>query len=235
MAEGVRLNRFLASAGLGSRRSCESIILEGRVTLDGVVCDSLGTRVLPYHRVAVDGERVRAREEIAILLHKPPDVVTTRSDPEKRTTVYHLLPSEFRHLHYAGRLDRESEGLLLLTNSGQLTQLLTHPASHVPKEYEVTLDRAWDPRHEKALTDGMETEEGYATALAAKPLSPRRVQIILEQGLKRQIRLMLDQLGYRVRRLVRVRLGPLKLDRLPPGRWRPLSQAEIQSLHRAAR
>ena len=172
--EGVRLNRFLASCGYGSRRKCEAFITEGRVEVNGEVAVDLATRVSPADHVRVDGKIVRPEQELTLLLNKPRGYLTTRDDPEERKTIYDLLPRKFRNLSYVGRLDQESQGLLLLTNSGSLNEALTHPRHRIEKEYLVALDRAFDPELIPRLTEGIHLAEGLARAESVRPLSRRR-------------------------------------------------------------
>ena len=227
---GVRINRFLASCGLGSRRACEEIVRTGRVVLNGRRVDSLAARVGPGDQVLVDGEPVRPDREMVVVLHKPRGILCTRADPRARETVYDLLPAELRHLAHVGRLDRESEGLLVLTNSGDLAQALTHPATKIEKEYIVQLDAPLTPKDRAAFLRGIETEEGLAQAAEVEIVQPRIVRIVLRQGLKRQIRLMCAAVGLDVKRLVRVRIGSFTAPRLAVGRWRKLTGREIALL-----
>ena len=226
----VRINRFLASCGLGSRRACEAIVLEGRVQMNGRRVDSLGARVSPRDDVFVDGEPVRPDREMVVVMHKPRGLLCTRADPRGRETVYDLLPRELHHLAHVGRLDRESEGLLVLTNSGDLAQALTHPSTKVEKEYIVQLDHPFTPQDRQSFLRGLETEEGLARASEVEVLQPRTVRIVLQQGLKRQIRLMCVAVGHVVKRLTRVRIGSFTAPRLASGRWRKLTAREIESL-----
>ncbi len=230
----VRLNRYLASCGLGSRRGCERLILEGHVTVNGKVASELATQVNPGDRVEVDGRHTEPEPPTTLAIHKPPGVVTTRSDERGRKTVFDLLPHHLRSLHHVGRLDRESEGLLLLTNDGDLSLALTHPSHQVEKEYLVTLDHAFDKKKLPLLTRGIDTTEGFAKAAAADLISHRRLVVVLKQGLKRQIRLMFENLGFKVKRLVRLRIGPVTIENLPPGRWRLLSKDEIRMLRNSS-
>ena len=141
----MRLNRFLAAAGIGSRRHCDELVAAGRVTINGRICTDFSTQPGPRDHVKVDGKLVRTAAALTIMLHKPAGFVSTRKDPHARDTVFDLLPHKFSRLFTIGRLDAQTEGLLLLTNDGDLAQLLTHPRYNIDKEYAVTLDRAWDP------------------------------------------------------------------------------------------
>ena len=230
----MRLNRFLALCGLGSRRACEAIIETGRVTVNGTQVRTLATVIAPEDRVAVDGREVSAAQNITLILHKPPGVLSTASDPKGRTTLYDLLPPHYRHLHYVGRLDNASEGLIVMTNDGTLTQKLTHPSHKIDKEYLVTADRPFRSENIEKLLKGIPLEEGLARAVAVHAVSPRRLIVVLQQGLNRQIRRMFDALGFTVERLVRSRIGSLTIENLKPGKWRVLRPDEIALLSRPA-
>jgi 23S rRNA pseudouridine2605 synthase len=226
----VRLNRYLASCGIGSRRAVEPIIQAGRVTINGEICTDLSRTVSEDDIVRVDGRPTETKREQTVLFFKPKGLLCTRSDPQGRETIYDALPGRMAKVPHVGRLDKESEGLLILTNDGILAAALTHPSGGVEKEYLVTLDQAFDPKNRSKLLEGFEIEGGFAKAEFIRQQSPRRLKVILKQGLKRQIRLMFDHLGYRVTRLVRVRIGTLDTANLKPGKWRPLSSEEIKSL-----
>jgi len=226
----MRLNRFLASAGLGSRRSCEELIRTGQVTVNGVLCETLATTVSPTDVVKVGSHVLHTAAPTTLLLHKPPGFLCTASDTHERRTIFELLPPNFPRLFHVGRLDRESEGLLLLTNDGELSLKLTHPRYKVEKEYEVVLDRAFDFELASKLLHGIALEEGWAKAESVYKLGSTKLKVVLKQGMKRQIRLMFFALGYEVKRLVRVRIGPLQMQNMPPGSWRVLTQKEIDAL-----
>lgn len=229
----MRLNRFLAAAGFGSRRSCEDLIREGVVMVNGHRIDQLATSVEPGDDVRVRGKIARAAVPTYVLLHKPKGFVVSRDDERGRRTVFDLLPPDLRSLAHAGRLDKDSEGLLLLTNDGDLTQALTHPSHGVEKEYEVQIDKPFDPAHGAKLVRGFHIEGGRAKFEHVAALAPTRLKVILKQGLKRQIRLMLYDVGYEVKRLARTRIGPIKMTGLPPGAYRFLSAAEVAALRQA--
>ena len=235
MSEGLRLNRYLALAGVASRRGADEMIAAGRVSLNGKVCLKPGTRVGEGDHVKLDGHRVQPKRFTTILLHKPRGVVCTKSDELGRKGVASLLPRNLRHLAHVGRLDRDSEGLLVLTNDGSLAYRLTHPSHRVEKEYIVSLDRAIDEHALARMVSGVHTPEGKLTAKSAKRLSARRVQVILDHGVKRQIRIMFGALGYEVVRLVRTRIGALRDETLPPGEWRFLNAKDIEILLSAPR
>ena len=226
----MRLNQFLASAGLGSRRSCEELIQSGQVTINGTECTNLATRVEPTDVVKAGNRVLHSAAPTTLLLHKPPGFICTAADTHDRRTIFDLLPPNFPRLFHVGRLDRESEGLIILTNDGALALKLTHPRYKVEKEYEVVLDHAFDFELSAKLIHGMNTQEGWAKAESVHRLGGNKVKVILRQGLKRQIRLMFYELGYEVKRLVRTRIGPIHIQGLPPGAWRALNQREIESL-----
>jgi 23S rRNA pseudouridine2605 synthase len=226
----MRLNRYLALCGLASRRACEDLILSGRVTVNGRRVDNLATAVEETDRVVVDGKEVSAAKSITLALYKPPGVLSTKSDPKGRMTLYDLLPPQYKNLHYVGRLDNDSEGLIIMTNDGTLTQKLTHPSHKVDKEYLVQTDRPFRREMVAKLLKGIPLEEGLAKAVAVHPISPRRLAVILQQGMNRQIRRMFDALGFSVERLVRSRIGSLTMEHIKPGKWRLLRPDEIAKL-----
>jgi len=226
----TRLNKFLAAAGEGSRRKCDELILQGRVEVNGEIIANPGIRVSPTDHVKIDGRRVSTHASIVIAFHKPRGLVCTRSDEHKRETIYKALPPMLHSLHHTGRLDLDSEGLLILTNDGDLTQRLMHPKSAIEKEYLVTANQAFNHEDLAKLTKGIYTPEGKLVAKRAELLSPRRLKIILQHGAKRQIRVMLEALGYKVSRLLRVRIGSLWLGDLKPGEHAQLAPAEIAML-----
>lgn len=226
----TRLNRYLASCGLGSRRGCEILVREGRVQLNGEGCSDLSARVGLDDIVHVDGRIVSPKEEVVILLNKPPAYLCTRSDAQNRPTIYDLIPSHLHNLHHVGRLDRESEGLLLMTNSGDITERLTHPRHKIEKEYSVVLERPFSPELKHRLLEGIPTEEGFAKASGVRILSRKRLRVTLQQGLKRQIRLMFAALNYNVTKLERIRIGSLTDSSLAQGAWRKLGKKDLASL-----
>jgi 23S rRNA pseudouridine2605 synthase len=223
----VRLNRFLSQCGLGSRRGSEQIILEGRVSINGHLIKDLGTLVKEGDQVSVDGKVVRAETGIVIALNKPRGYICSRSDERDRMTIYALLPKPLQTLHHVGRLDKDSEGLLLLTNRGDLSHHLIHPSKGAEKEYEVIVDKPVDQTTMAKLVKGMLTEEGYAKAERAWMITEYRCHVVLKQGLKRQIRLMFYQLGCEVERLTRTRIGWLELKGLQKGGWKQLTPTEV--------
>ncbi len=228
--EGVRLNKYLASCAVGSRRACDELIQSGRVEVNGQPCINMGTRIRPGDHVRVDGKRVAARETIVIAFHKPRGFVCTREDELGRDTIYTLLPGSLHALHHVGRLDRDSEGLLILTNDGDLSQRLMHPSKSVEKEYLVTSNQAFESRHLDQFLEGVHTPEGKLKAKSIERISPRRIRVVLDHGAKRQIRVMFDSLGYQVIKLLRIRIGNLWLGELEPGTWSKLHPKEISLL-----
>lgn len=229
----MRLNRFLAAAGLGSRRSCEELILKGSVSVNGAYRRELNTRILPGDDVRVHGRSVHAIAPRTLLLNKPAGYTTTRSDRHAERTIFDLLPSDCGHLFHVGRLDRESEGLLLLTNDGAMAQDLMHPSKGIEKEYEVVVDKPFGSSDAAALLRGTWIEGSVARVESVRTLGPTKIAIILHQGLKRQIRVMLGQIGFKVQRLTRVRLGPLTLRGIKPGSYRELRPEDLEALRKA--
>jgi len=230
MKEGSRLNKYLASCAVGSRRNCDELIQAGRVEVNGQPCLNMGTRIGPGDHVRVDGKRVTPREATIVAFHKPRGYVCTREDELGRETIYALLPESLRALHHVGRLDRDSEGLLILTNDGDLSQVLMHPSKSVEKEYLVTANQAFESTHLDQFLAGVYTTEGKLKAKSIERLSPRRLSVVLDHGAKRQIRVMFESLGYQVTKLLRVRIGGLWLGDLEPGRWAILNRQEVAML-----
>lgn len=231
----MRLNRYLALCGLGSRRACEEIILGGSVRINGRPVRDLSTVVQLGDTVVAKGREVRPAAARYIILNKPPGFLSSRASQGGKPTIYDLLPREAGTLAHVGRLDAESEGLLLLSNDGALAQALTHPSRHVEKEYEVVLDRAFDAKFIPKLLKGIYLEEGRAKAARVQIEAPNKLRVVLTQGINRQIRRMFAAIGYKVKRLTRTRLGPLRLGRLPRGAWRELSEREVADLSRGAK
>jgi 23S rRNA pseudouridine2605 synthase len=226
----VRLNRFLAAAGLGSRRHCDELIAAGRVKINGRVCTDFSTQPAERDHVKVDGKLIRSERRLDIMLHKPAGFVSTRADPQARDTIFDLLPPHLPRLFNVGRLDTQTEGMLLLTNDGDLAQRLTHPRHKIEKEYEVTLDRPWDAALAPKLLQGIMLDGQRARIEKIHSVKPTRLRVILRQGINRQIRRMFYEVGYEVKKLVRTRIGRLRLGDLPRGHWRPLTKAELKSV-----
>ena len=228
--EGIRLNKYLASSGIGSRRGCDTLVQQGEVIVNGDVCLNPGYRVQPGDSVRASGKRIEPLLVQSIVLHKPPGLVCSRSDENGRATIYELLPPKMHHLMHVGRLDLDSEGLLILSNDGELSQALTHPKHSIEKVYQVTVQNAFENSILSQFKKGVHTEVGKARASSVKRLSSRRMEMTLKTGLKRQIRYMVQAVGHRVKRLVRIRIGDLNLDNLTPGKWRALEAIERESL-----
>ena len=233
MDEGERLQKTLARAGFGSRRACEILISEGRVTIDGRVAQ-LGNRVNPDIQViCVDGSLApTAQNTVYFLLNKPDGVVTTASDPHGRTTVLELVESPVR-IFPVGRLDMNTEGLLILTNDGRLAHLLTHPSSGIPKEYLARVEGDPSPAAIRRLRDGVELEDGMTSPAQVSRVSEGLLRIVIHEGRNRQVRRMCAAVGHDVTRLVRTRIGPIQDATLSPGSSRQLSLAEVRRLMQA--
>lgn len=226
----MRLNRFLAAAGIGSRRHCDELIAAGRVTINGRPCTDFSAQPTSRDHVKVDGKLIRIEPSLTIALHKPAGFVSTKSDPHARDTIFDLLPTKFPRLFNIGRLDAQSEGLLVLTNDGELAQRLTHPRHKIDKEYEVILDRRWDPALTPKMLRGILLDGQRAQIAQLRTISATRLRVVLRQGINRQIRRMFHEIGYEVKGLVRIRVGNLRLGGLPRGHWRALKKRELELL-----
>jgi 23S rRNA pseudouridine2605 synthase len=231
---GDRLQKILAQAGLGSRRTCEDLIADGRVRVNGEPA-ILGTRADPEaDAIEVDGALIGVRQGLVhYLLNKPAGVVTTASDPQGRPTVVGLVPAEPR-VFPVGRLDADTEGLLLLTNDGELTHRLTHPSFGVDKEYLADVEGAPSRGAVRRLREGVELDDGPTVPAKVSLVGDHTLRITIHEGRNRQVRRMCEAVGHPVRRLVRVRIGSLSDRRLAPGEWRELTQAELRALERSA-
>jgi len=229
-----KLQKALARAGVASRRNCEILIAEGRVRVNGVVAGT-GARVDPDADVIeVDGAVVATKADLVhYLLHKPAGVVTTARDTHGRPTVVELVPPEPR-VFPVGRLDAETEGLLLLTNDGELAHRLTHPSRGVEKEYLVEVVGSPSRGALRALREGVELEDGRTAPAKASAVAPGVLRLVIHEGRNRQVRRMCEAIGHPVTRLVRTRIGPLTDTRLAPGEWRQLTPEEVAALARAA-
>ncbi|WP_425397946.1 pseudouridine synthase [Aeoliella sp.] len=236
---GERLQKVLAAAGIASRRECEELIREGRVEVDGEVVTELGTRVdLHVQDVHVDGEPLPKPKKAYFAVHKPTGVVSTASDPSGRQRVIDLLPPSLGRLYNVGRLDMASEGLILVTNDGELANRLTHPSHGVEKTYHVQVAGLPEPEVCRQLIKGVYFAEGKAQALRAKVKSRRKqsavIEMVLAEGRNREIRRMLAKVGHKVQRLTRVAVGPVRLGDMPAGSYRKLTPQEVKELRKVA-
>ena len=231
--EGERLQKVLARVGIGSRRVCEDLIAEGRVLVDGETA-GLGRRVDPETAlIEVDGAPVGVRPDLVhYVLNKPAGVVTTADDPQGRPTVVGLVPNEPR-VFPVGRLDVDTEGLLLLTNDGELAHRLTHPSYGVEKEYVAEVEGLPTRAVLRRLREGVELDDGPTAPARATLVDPSVVRLTIHEGRNRQVRPMCEAVGHSVVRLVRTRIGPLADRSLAPGAWRELTGDEVRSLQRA--
>jgi 23S rRNA pseudouridine2605 synthase len=231
----VRLQKFLAEAGIASRRASEAVILAGRVSVNGQIVQKLGTKIHPLQdRVEVDGRPLKARRKLYIALNKPPGILSTRKDPEGRPTLADLLPAEWRHLSSVGRLDRDSEGLIFLTNDGDFALRLTHPRYGVRKTYRATIEGRVEPAMLRKFLDGIEDAGEVLKAEKARLISANNshsvVELELGEGRNREVRRLFASQGLEVVRLQRTQIGRIKLAELPVGKWRTLTEPEIKSL-----
>ncbi|HUE36920.1 MAG TPA: pseudouridine synthase [Candidatus Acidoferrum sp.] len=225
------MQKFLAEAGVASRRAAEQIILAGRVSVNGQIVRVLGTKVAPEHdKVTLDGEPLRARRKIYIALHKPVGFVCSRNDELGRRTVYELLPKEWQNTQTVGRLDFNSEGLLFLTNDGQFALRLTHPRYGVHKKYLATVEGTLEQQMLSKMVRGVFHEGEKLKAESARRVSRNVVELELSEGKNREVRRMFESQGLAVERLQRTQIGKIKLGELKPGRWRVLTDAEIKTL-----
>jgi len=243
----MRLNKFLAHAGIASRRAADKLIAAGRVRVNGRVTREMGVQVDPVRdQITVDGNTVTStqNQRLYLLLNKPAGVITSRKDPEGRKTILDLIPKKYHHLHPVGRLDFQSEGLVLLTDDGDLTQRLTHPSFQHEKEYWVQVDGPVPNVTLYKFRKGVELEDGMARArvrrLSKIPAEqrfwiqedPKRTWLafILHEGRNRQIRRMCEALNLRVRRLVRIRIESIHIGDLKPGQWRPANSRQTRAI-----
>ena len=233
-ADGERLQKVLARAGVASRRACEELISAGRVTVNGTVA-GLGRRVdVEHDLVEVDGAAIGVRPDLVYyLLNKPAGVVTTADDPQGRPTDVGLVPDDPR-VFPVGRLDADTEGLLLLTNDGELAHRLTHPSFGVDKEYLAHVGGRPSRAELRRLREGVELEDGVTAPAQVSMPTPGLLRIVIHEGRNRQVRRMCDAIGHPVQRLVRSRIGPITDRKLRPGAWRELTVDEVRSLERAA-
>jgi 23S rRNA pseudouridine2605 synthase len=228
----MRLAKYLASAGVASRRACDPIIRAGRVAVDGATVTDPARDVSDSNRVAVDGKPVSlaAPERVVYVLNKPAGVVSTARDPQGRPTVVTMVP-QIERLYPVGRLDIDTTGLLLLTNQGELAHRLTHPSFEVEKTYRVVVGGpALHEQALRALRDGVELEEGRTAPAKVRRVSADTLEITIHEGRKRQVKRMCEAVGHPVKRLERIAFGPLSLGDLPRGRWRRLNDAEVDRL-----
>lgn len=228
----MRLNKYLAVCGVGSRRGVEEIILEKRVSINGELVEDLGRRVADGDVVSVDGKPVRAPREYTLLVfNKPPGCLSTRSDPEGRETVYDWLPTGYRTLRTVGRLDLQSRGLLLFTDDGDLAYRLTHPSFEIPRTYHVWTDRPIGPEGRKMLLEGVDLGEGDIGIAKHVKIDDEKAEITLMEGKNREIRRMMEGINRRVRDLKRISFGPLSIEGLPAGEFRLLTEQEAGRLY----
>ena len=235
-----RLQKVLAHAGVASRRRAEALIETGRVRVNGRLVTKLGTRVDPERDlIIVDGRPIpHPASHTCIVLNKPRGVLSTTSDPYGRVTVLDLVQTEVR-VCPVGRLDKDSEGLILLTDDGDLAYRLTHPRYEQEKEYRVLVEGSPDEGSLQQLREGVELDEGRTWPAAVEMEQGGKAEregtwlrIVIHEGRKRQVRRMCQAVGHRVRRLIRVRMGPLELGQLQPGQWRFLTRSEVRALKR---
>jgi 23S rRNA pseudouridine2605 synthase len=231
----VRLQKFLAEAGVASRRASEQIILEGRVSVNGRTVRELGSKVDSAHdKVAVDGTPVRQKRKVYVALNKPPGYVCSQRDELKRRTIGNLLPKEWGNLQSVGRLDLDSEGLIFLTNDGEFSLHLTHPRYGVRKKYLATVSGRVGSEMLNRFTRGVSDAGEMLKAEKARVLSANNtnslVELELAEGKNREVRRLFESQGPTVNRLVRMQIGKIKLGELPSGKWRILTEPEIKSL-----
>jgi 23S rRNA pseudouridine2605 synthase len=233
-----RLNKVLAHAGVGSRRHCEELIAAGRVAVDGQPVRDLGTKVEPDQRISVDGVPIRAERPVYWLVNKPRGYLCTNHDPAGRPLAINLVPKATQRIYTVGRLDEASEGLLLLTNDGELANRLMHPRFGIEKTYLVQVAGHPAPQDMRQLLQGVWLSEGHVKAQRVKRLKTQGgstwLRIVLSEGKNREIRRMLARLGHKVLNLRRIAIGPVQLKSLPRGKARRLSAEELAALRRAA-
>ena len=231
----VRLQKFLADAGVASRRASEAIIVAGRVEVNGSIARELGVKVDALHdRVTVDGKPLKPRRKMYVVLHKPPGYVCSRADSQKRPLIAELLPKEWQDVYPVGRLDLDSEGLIFLTNDGEFCLRITHPRYGVRKKYVALVAGRVSLTDLTKLTKGVvhlgDNLKAEKARLISSNASHSVVEIELAEGKNREVRRLFETLGFNVDRLQRVQIGPIKLGELPQGKWRVLTKPELDRL-----
>ena len=230
----TRLNKIIADAGVTSRRGADELIMDGRVSVDGIVIRELGAKFDPEKtRVEVDGETItQSLTKTYLALHKPRGVLSTMYDPDGRPSLADFIDLRTERLFHVGRLDKESEGLILLTNDGDLTFRATHPSFGLEKSYIIEFEGKLPQGIEKTLLNGVELEDGMARVLNYKQLSPTWLEVTIHEGRYHIIRRLMEAVGVEVLRLIRTRFGPISLGETPVGRWRDLNEGELISLQK---
>jgi 23S rRNA pseudouridine2605 synthase len=230
----VRLAKFLAHAGVASRRGAETIIADGRVTIAGATVTDPARDVDVDSGVAVDGKFLEGPEErMVFLVHKPKGVLSTAADTHGRRTIVDLVPSRGARLYPVGRLDADSTGLILVTNDGDLAQRLTHPSFEVPRTYRATVRPIPVPEHAlRTLREGVDLDDGRTAPAKVRQIKPGVLELTIHEGRNHQVKRMCEAVGHRVNTLQRIRFGPLRLDDLPEGAHRRLRAAEVETLRR---
>ena len=234
MAE-MRLNKIIADAGITSRRGADELIADGRVTVDGRPIRELGAKIDPdNHEVAVDGETIkRSLTKSYLVLHKPKGVLSTMYDPEGRPSLTDFIDLRKERLFHVGRLDKDSEGLILLTNDGDLTFRATHPSFGLEKTYIIEFEGRLETGVDKVLLKGVELEDGMGRVLSFKQLSPNWIEVKIHEGRYHIIRRLMEAVGVEVLRLIRTNFGPISLGDTPEGRWRDLNEQELLNIQKA--
>jgi 23S rRNA pseudouridine2605 synthase len=234
MAE-MRLNKIIADAGITSRRGADELIADGRVTVDGRPVRELGAKIDPEnHEVAVDGETIkRSLTKSYLALHKPKGVLSTMYDPEGRPSLADFIDLRKERLFHVGRLDKDSEGLILLTNDGDLTFRATHPSFGLEKTYIIEFEGRLETGVDKVLLKGVELEDGMGRVLSFKQLSANWIEVKIHEGRYHIIRRLMEAVGVEVLRLIRTNFGPISLGDTPEGRWRDLNEQELLNIQKA--
>ena len=231
----MRLNKIIADAGVTSRRGADELIESGRVSVDGVVIREMGSKFDPnICEVMIDGETIkRTLSKSYLVLHKPKGVLSTMFDPDGRPSLDDFIDLRKERLFHVGRLDKDSEGLILLTNDGDLTFRATHPSFGLEKTYIIEFDGVLPQGIDKILLKGVELEDGMGRVLSYRQISPRWIEVSIHEGRYHIIRRLMEAVGVDVLRLVRTKFGPISLGDTPEGRWRDLNKTELLNLQKA--
>jgi 23S rRNA pseudouridine2605 synthase len=231
----MRLNKIIAEAGITSRRGADELIIDGRVSVDGFIVRELGAKFdAEKVKVMVDGETItRSLTKNYVVLHKPKGVLSTMFDPEGRPSLADFIDLRTERLFHVGRLDKDSEGLILLTNDGDLTFRATHPSFGLEKTYIIEFDGNLPTGVDKVLLKGIELEDGMGRVLTFKQLSPQWIEVTIHEGRYHIIRRLMEAVDVHVLRLIRTKFGPISLGDTPEGRWRDLNSGELVSLQKA--